>query len=65
MECEQFTELQFQVRKLKKELKEQNDRALTAVMELQAELEKAKGPCSCGQIINHDYCQKCLKNWAS
>jgi len=42
MECEQLTELQFQVRKLEKELKEHDDRALTVVMELQTENKRLR-----------------------
>lgn len=42
MECEQLTELQSHIRKLERELREQNNRALTAVMELQVENKNLK-----------------------
>ncbi len=28
-------------------------------------LREKLGPCSCGELINHDYCTTCLGDWES
>ncbi len=32
---------------------------------LQGLLEKPTNECSCGNVIDHDYCTKCLRQWES
>lgn len=29
------------------------------------QLQESLGPCKCGNIINHAYCDRCLRQWES